>query len=101
MKHKTLLLTLTAALALGLASCSKNETAKPAADDGTKAAEAANAEAAKTAEAAKAEAARTAEAAKAEAAKADDATSQHLAEVPVTPIKRRVGRPFKKAEPVV
>ena len=32
--------------------------------------------------------------AKAEAAKADDATSQHLGEIPVTPIKRR-GRPRK------
>ncbi len=34
--------------------------------------------------------------AKAEAAAADDATSQHLAEVPVTPIRRR-GRPAKVA----
>jgi len=81
MKHKTVLFTLTAVLALGLASCSKNEPANTAADDGKKAADAANAEAAKSAEAARAEAARTAEAAKAEAAKSTEAARAEAARV--------------------
>jgi colicin import membrane protein len=103
MKQKTLLLTLAAVLALGLAGCSKNESVTPAADDANKAAssaadaaaktaeaakveaakvaEATKAEAAKTAEAAKVEAAKTAEAAKVEAAKADQATKAEAAKV--------------------
>jgi hypothetical protein len=78
MKHKTLLMGLAAALAIGLVSCSKNETVTTTADDANKAAEAAKAEAAKSAEAArveaaKAEAEKTAEAAKVEAAKVEAA----------------------------
>lgn len=79
MKHKTLLLTLAAALALGLASCSKNESVTPTADDANKAAAAAKTEAAKAADAAKAEAAKTAEAAKAEAAKTAEAAKAEAA----------------------
>jgi len=101
MKHKTLLLTLAAALAFGLAGCSKNETGTTATDDANKAAnsaadaaaktaeaakveaaktdQATKAEAAKTAEAAKVEAAKTAEAAKVEAAKADQAAKVEAA----------------------
>jgi len=101
MKNKTLLLTFTAVLALGLAGCTKNEPVTPAADNANKAAtsaadaadktaeaakveaakadQAAKVEAAKTAEAA--EAAKTAEAAKAEAAKADQAAKVEAAKV--------------------
>ena len=90
MKHKTLLLTLAAALAFGLAGCSKNETGTTATDDANKAAnsaadaaaktaEAAKVEAAKTDQATKAEAAKTAEAAKVEAAKADQAAKVEAA----------------------
>ena len=85
MKCKRISLTLAASLALGLASCSKNEPVTTAADDANKAAsatadaraaEAARVEAAKLAESAKAEAAR-AEAAKfAEAAKAEVARAE-------------------------
>lgn len=80
MKHKVLLLTSVAALALGLASCSKNESVTTPADDAnkaagaaSKAAETAKGEAAKAADAAKVEAARVADAAKAEAAKVEAA----------------------------
>lgn len=88
-------LTLSVTLALGVASCGKNESGSATADaannaavsaadtEAAKAAEASKAEAArvaeaaKTAEAAKAEAARVADAAKAEAAKtADNAKTQ-------------------------
>src|ERR1017187_4539087 len=64
MKNKTLLLTFTAVLALGLAGCSKNEPVTPAADNANKAASSAADAADKTAEAAKVEAAKAAEAAK-------------------------------------
>jgi len=87
MKRKALLLTFTAALAFGLAACSKSEPVTTTADDANKAAtataaadvadktaEAAKVEAAKVAEAAKVEAAKTAEAAKVEAAKVAEAT---------------------------
>ena len=90
MKHKTLLLTFIAALAFGLAGCSKNEPVTTTADDANKAAssaadaaaktaEAAKVEAAKTDQATKAEAAKTAEAAKVEAAKADQAAKVEAA----------------------
>ena len=72
-------LTLAAALALGLAGCSKNESATPAAEDANKAAASAADAAAKTAEAAKAEAARVADAAKAEAAKVAEAAKAEAA----------------------
>lgn len=91
MKTNRISLTLAAALALGLASCSKNEPAIPTAKDANKdAVSAAKAETAKAADAAKSEAARVAEAAKVEAAKveaaktadatkaADSATTQGL-----------------------
>ena len=73
MKQKTLLLTLAAVLAFGLAGCGKNEPGTTAADDATKAATSAADAAARTAEAAKVEAAKVAEATKAEAAKAAEA----------------------------
>ena len=73
MKQKTLLLTLAAVFALGLAGCSKNESVTPAADDANKAASSAADAAAKTAEAAKVEAAKTDQATKAEAAKVAEA----------------------------
>jgi colicin import membrane protein len=92
MKTQKLIIPLIAAtvLALGLASCSKNEPVAPAAEDinkaassaadaANKAAEAAKAQAAKAADAAKAEAAKVAEAAKAEAAKAADAAKAEAA----------------------
>jgi hypothetical protein len=84
MKFKKVSLAFTAALALGLAACSKSEPVTPAADDANKAASStadtvAKDEAAKAADVAKAEAAKTAEAANAEAAKtADNAKSQGL-----------------------
>ena len=70
MKNKTLLLTCTAVLALGLAGCTKNEPVTPAADDANKAASTAADAADKTAEAAKVDAAKADQAAKVEAAKA-------------------------------
>lgn len=84
MKLENFSLILAAALALGLAGCSKNEPAASAAEDANKAAvsaadtaakaaETARAEAAKAAETAKAEAARVAEAAQAEADKVAEA----------------------------
>jgi colicin import membrane protein len=73
MKNKILFLTLTAALAFGLAGCSKNDTSMTAADEANKAADSAAAAAAKTAEAAKVEAAKVAAATKAEAEKAAEA----------------------------
>jgi len=83
MKNNTLLLTSVAVLALGLASCSKNEpattagdaakAADSAADAASKAAEAAKMEAAKAADAAKVEAARVAADAKVAAEKASEA----------------------------
>jgi colicin import membrane protein len=81
MKQRTLLLTLAAVLALGLAGCSKNETGTTAADDATKAATSAADAAAKTAEAAKVEAAKVAEAAKVEAAKTAEAAKVEAAKV--------------------
>jgi hypothetical protein len=84
MKHKILLLTFTAALALGLAGCNKSETSTLSTDDAvSKTAEAAKAAEAVKAEAAKVEAARV-EAAKVAAAKvaaakaADNAKAQEL-----------------------
>ena len=79
MKFKQIPLILAAVLALGLASCSKNEPATSTADDANKAADAARIEAEKTAEAAKAEANKAAEAAKAEAAKTADAAKAEAA----------------------
>lgn len=73
MKTNRISLTLAAALALGLASCGKNESVTTTTDDANKAAASAAAAAAKTPEAAKAEAAKAADAAKAEAAKAEAA----------------------------
>lgn len=70
MKLEKISLTVAAALALGLASCSKNEPATSAADDASQAAGSIADAAAKTAEAAKAEAEKAVEAAKAEAEKA-------------------------------
>jgi len=92
MKHKALLLTSVAALALGLAGCGKNESATSTADDAnkaastaadaaSKAAETAKAEAAKAAETAKVEAAKVADAAKAEAEKVADAAKAEAAKV--------------------
>ena len=84
MKFKSISLTLAAALALGLAGCSKNEpdTATKAAED-AKAAEAARVEAAKVeaarVEAAKVEAAKAAEAARVEAAKVEAAKAAEAA----------------------
>lgn len=88
--NKLIPLILTAALALGLASCSKDEPVTPAvgganesvgspADAAGKTAEAARAEAAKAAEALKAEAASVADVAKAEAEKAADAAKVEAA----------------------
>jgi hypothetical protein len=79
MKLKQIPITLAAMLALGLASCSKNETSTTAADDANKTAETARIEAAKTAEAAKAEEAKTSEAARAEAAKTSEAARAEAA----------------------
>ena len=79
MKFKQIPTLLIAVLTLGLASCSKNESVTPTAEDANKAAETARIEAAKTADAAKAEAAKTAEAAKAEAAKTADAANAEAA----------------------
>ena len=79
MKFKQITIILAAVLALGLASCSKNEPATSTADDANKAAETARVEAAKTAEAAKAEAAKTSEAARAEAAKTSEAARAEAA----------------------
>lgn len=73
MKNKTLLLTFTAVLALGLAGCSKNEPVTPAADDANKAASSAADAADKTAEAAKVDAAKADQAAQVEAAKTAEA----------------------------
>jgi hypothetical protein len=81
MKNKTLLLTFTAVLALGLAGCSKNEPVTPAADNANKAASSAADAADKTAEAAKVEAAKADQAAKVEAAKADQAAKVEAAKV--------------------
>ena len=81
MKLEKTSLTVAAALALGLASCSKNEPVTPAADDANKAAVSAADAAAKTAETAKAEAEKAAEAAKAEAAKVADAAKAEAARV--------------------
>jgi hypothetical protein len=89
---KTTLPVLAATMALGLASCSKNEPATPTAEDANKTAgyaadaaaknaEAAKAEAAQAAEAAKAEAARVASVAKDEAAKVADAAKAEAAKV--------------------
>ncbi len=69
MKFKQISFTIAAALALGLAGCSKNESVTPVADDANKATNS-TAEAVARAEAAKVEAARV-ETAKAEAAKAE------------------------------
>jgi colicin import membrane protein len=89
MKNKIMFLTLTAALACGLAGCSKNESGTTAIDDANKAAadddaaaktaEAAKVEATKIAEATKADAAKTAEAAKVEAAKVAEAAKVEAA----------------------
>jgi hypothetical protein len=120
MNHKTLLLTCTAVLALGLASCSKNEPATPAAEDADKAAvsaadaaakaaeaakaeaekaaDDAKAEAAKTAEAAKAEAARVAEAAKAEAEKAAEAAKIEAAKVEAAKVEAAKADASKAAD---
>ncbi len=95
MKTKRISVTLAAALALGLASCSKNESVTPANGDAnkaagaavdatTKAAEAAKADAAKAAETAKVEAAKTAEAAKAEATRVADAAKVEAAKAAET-----------------
>ena len=79
MKFKQIPLTFAAVLALGLASCSKNEPATPTAEDANKAPETARIEVGKTADAAKAEAAKTADAAKAEAAKTAEAAKVEAA----------------------
>ena len=82
MKLDKLSLTVAAALALGLASCSKNEPATPpAAEDATKAAGSIADAAAKTADDAKAEAEKAAAAAKAEAEKVADAAKAEAARV--------------------
>jgi hypothetical protein len=79
MKLENISLTLAAVLALGLASCSKNEPVTPAAEDANKAAVSAAAEAAKTADAVKAKAANAAEATTAEAAKVAEAAAAEAA----------------------
>jgi hypothetical protein len=81
MNTNRLSLTLAAALALGLASCSKNEPAIPTAQDANKAPVSAADAAAKTAEAAKAETAKAAEAAKIEAARVADVAKTEAAKV--------------------
>jgi hypothetical protein len=73
MKLEKISLICAAALALGLASCSKNEPGTPTAEDANKAAVSAADAAAKTAESAKAEAEKVADATKAEAVKAAEA----------------------------
>jgi len=73
MKFKQLCITLAAALALGLAGCSKNEPVTPTANAADKAVESAKADAAKAADSAKAETAKVTDAARAEAAKAEAA----------------------------
>jgi len=73
MKNNTLLLALITALALGLASCGKNEPVAPNVEAASNAAEAAKMEAAKAAEAAKVEATRVANDAKVAAEKAAEA----------------------------
>ncbi len=78
MKFKQISFTIAAALALGLAGCSKNESVTPVADDANKATNS-TAEAVARAEAAKVEAARV-ETAKAEAAKAEAAKAEAKAE---------------------
>ena len=83
MKLEKISLTFAAALALGLAGCSKNEPVRPTADDAHKAAGSTADAVAKTAEAAQAEAAtadaaKTTEATKAEAMK-QQAEAQKLA----------------------
>jgi hypothetical protein len=84
MKHKTLFLTFTAALALGLSSCSKNERVTPTADAANKAADAAKNEAVKAADTAKAEAVRVAEAAKTEAARTAEVAKAQAAKTAET-----------------
>jgi hypothetical protein len=81
MKFEKISLTFAAALALGLASCSKNEPAMSTAEDANKAVAFANAEGVKAADTAKAEAARVADAAKAEAAKTADAAKTEAARI--------------------
>lgn len=81
MKLEHLSLTIAAALALGLAGCSKNESVTSGADDAKKAAASAAAATAKTADAAKAEAEKAAAAAKAEAANAAEAAKAEAARV--------------------
>jgi hypothetical protein len=66
-------------LALGLASCSKNESATSTTEDANKAARVAKSESAKAADTAKAETARVADAANAEAAKTADAVKAEAA----------------------
>ena len=79
MKLEKISLTFAAVLALGLASCSKNESTTSTAEDANRAAAAAKSESAKAADTAKAEAARVADAAKAEAAKTADAVKAEAA----------------------
>jgi hypothetical protein len=81
MKFKQISLTLAAALTVGLAGCSKEEsvTSSATADAATKAADAAKVESAKTAEAAKVEAAKTSKAADVEAAKTAEAAKVEAA----------------------
>jgi len=80
MKRKTLLFTFAATLALGLAGCSKNESATSTAEDANKAAISAADAAAKTAEASKVEAQKAADSAKAESAKAAEAEATRVAD---------------------
>jgi len=82
MKLEKLSLTIAAALALGLASCSKNEPATLGADDAKKADTLAADADAKTADVAKAEAEKAADAAKADAEKAVDAAKIEAAKAP-------------------
>jgi len=81
MKHKALLLTSVAALALGLAGCGKNESTTSTADDANKAASSAADAAGKAAETAKVEAAKAADAAKVEAARVADAAKAEAEKV--------------------
>lgn len=84
MKHESVILTLAAALTLGMAGCSKNGSVTPPADDANKAATSAADAAKQTAEAAKAEAANAADAAKTEAARVADTAKAEAAKTAET-----------------
>jgi hypothetical protein len=100
MKTQKIILPLMAvtALALGLASCGKNESSTSVSDDMNKAADTAKTEAANSADAAKAEAARVADAAKVEAAKTADAAKVEAAKVEAAKVDAAKATTDAKAE---